>query len=66
VFEYEQGIREKQKPSEKAPEPKKSTWTAKPPSPVGGTSSRSFDVSDESLSPEEWMRKRNAQLERKR
>ena len=65
VFEYEQGIREHQKPSGTAPEPKKS-MAPKPVSPVSGASSRSFDVSDESLSPEEWMRKRNAQLDRKR
>lgn len=45
----------------KAPE-KKQTTAPKPPSPVGGGSSRGFDVSDDSLSPEEWMRKRNKQL----
>lgn len=49
----------------KAPEVKK-TAAPKPPSPVGGTSSRAFDVSDESLSPEEWMRKRTEQLNRRR
>ncbi len=41
------------KPTPKAP---------KPPSTVGGTSSRAFDVSDDSLSADEWMRKRNLQL----
>ena len=47
-----------------APE-KPKTQAPKPPSPVGGGSSRAFDVSDDSLSPEEWMRQRNAQLARK-
>lgn len=74
VFEYERGIQEElSKPrddkgkfaSKEAPEPKK-TSAPKPPSPVGGASSRAFDVSDESLSPEEWMRKRNADLQKKR
>lgn len=66
VFEYERGIREElAKPeSGKAPEPKK-TSAPKPPSPVGGGSSKAFDVSDESLSPEEWMRKRNADLKKR-
>lgn len=45
--------------SGKTPE-KKKTAAPKPPAPVGGTNSRAFDVSDESLSPEEWARKRNA------
>lgn len=47
------------KPS--APE-KRQTAAPKPVSPVGGGASRAFDVSDDSLSPEEWMRKRNKQL----
>lgn len=47
--------------TEKAPEPKK-TAAPKPPSPVNGGTSRAFDVNDESLSTEEWMRKRNHQL----
>lgn len=70
VFEYERGIREElskasgDKGEKKAPE--KKTNAPKPPSPVGGASSRAFDVSDESLSPEEWMRKRNADLQKKR
>lgn len=67
VFEYERGIKEelaKTKGGEKAPEPKK-TSAPKPPSPVNGGSSRAFDVSDESLSPDEWMRKRNAQVNRR-
>lgn len=63
VFEYERGIREEQKPRDDkgkfaAPEPK-TTKAPKPPSPVGGGSSRTFDVNDESLSPEEWMRQMN-------
>lgn len=44
------------------PPAKQQTAAPKPPSPVSGGSSRAFDVSDESLSPEEWMRKRNADL----
>jgi len=50
--------------SKEAPEPKKTT-APKPPAPVGGASTRSFDVSDDSLSADEWMRKRNAQLAKK-
>ena len=46
------------------PEPKK-TAAPKPPSPVNGASSRAFDVSDESLSPDDWARKRNQQLARR-
>ena len=42
-------------------EPKK-TNAPKPPTPVSGASSRAFDVSDESLSPDDWARKRNQQL----
>jgi len=41
---------------------KQQTSAPKPPSSVKGSSSRTFDVSDESLSPEEWMRKRTADL----
>jgi len=68
VFEYERGIREElskgsDDKGKKAPE--KKTNAPKPPSPVGGASSRAFDVSDESLSPEEWMRKRNADLKKR-
>lgn len=70
VFEYERGIREanSQTRDDKgkftAPEPKK-TSAPKPPAPVGGASSRAFDVSDESLSSEEWARKRTADLARR-
>lgn len=46
------------------PEPKK-TAAPKPPSPVSGPSSRAFDVSDESLSADDWARKRNAQVARR-
>jgi hypothetical protein len=42
------------------------TQAPKPPSPVGGTTSRAFDVSDDSLSPDEWMRKRNKQIEQRK
>jgi len=71
VFEYERGIKEELSPKRDdkgkfaAPEPKK-TNAPKPPSPVGGASTRAFDVSDESLSPEEWMRKRNSELEKRK
>jgi len=44
-----------------APE-KRQTSAPKPIAPVNGGASRAFDVSDDSLSPEEWMRKRNKQL----
>jgi len=44
-----------------APE-KRQTQAPKPVSPVTGGSSRAFDVNDDSLSSEEWMRKRNKQL----
>jgi hypothetical protein len=53
----------KAKPAEEAPA-KPKTNAPKPPSPVGGASSRAFDVSDDSLSADEWMRKRNKQLGR--
>lgn len=45
---------------------KPKTNAPKPPSPVGGASTGAFDVSDESLSPEEWMRKRNADLAKRK
>lgn len=66
VFEYERGIaselaKAKEPDGGKAPE-KKSTSAPKPPSPVSGGSQRAFDVSDESLSPDDWARKRNKQL----
>jgi hypothetical protein len=47
------------------PEPKK-TNAPKPPTPVNGASSRAFDVSDESLSADDWARKRNQQLSSRR
>jgi hypothetical protein len=72
VFEYERGIREElSKPRDEkgkftaAPETK-TTKAPKPPSPVGGGSSRAFDVSDESLSPEAWMRKRNQEIQNRK
>jgi hypothetical protein len=46
----------------KEPPAKPKTSAPKPPTPVSGTSTGAFDVSDESLSPEEWMRQRNRQL----
>lgn len=45
----------------KAPERQK-TSAPPPPTPVGGSSARSFDVNDESLSADDWFKKRNAQL----
>lgn len=68
VFEYERGIREElskgsDDKGKKAPE--KKTNAPKPPSPVGGASSRAFDVSDEGLSAEEWMRKRTVDLQKR-
>ena len=68
VFEYERGIKEalaKNGNAETAPE-KKRTQAPPPPTPVGGTSSRAFDVNDDSLSADEWFRKRNAQLDKRR
>ena len=68
VFEYERGIREalaKNGNAETAPE-KKRTQAPPPPTPVGGTSPRGFDVNDDSLSADEWFKKRNAQLEKRR
>lgn len=73
VFEYERGIKAELakigKGSEepnggKAPESKK-TNAPRPVSPVSGASSRAFDVSDDSLSADEWMRKRNEQVLRR-
>lgn len=51
--------------SEKPTPAKPQTTAPKPPSPVGGGSSRAFDVSDESLSAEEWARKRTADLNKR-
>lgn len=45
---------------------KPKTSAPKPPVPVTGASSGAFDVSDESLSPEQWMRQRNEQLAKKK
>lgn len=68
VFEYERGIKEELSRASKdtATPEKKITSAPKPPSPVGGSSSRAFDVSDESLSADEWFRKRNQAIEKKR
>lgn len=70
VFEYERGIGEvfsKLRDDEgkfKAPETRK-TSAPKPASVVNGASSRAFDVSDESLSTEEWAKQRRQQLANK-
>jgi hypothetical protein len=50
----------------KEPPAKPKTSAPKPPSPVSGASSGAFDVSDESLSAEEWARQRNTQLAKRR
>lgn len=70
VFEYERGIKEelsgqKEPEGKNAPEPKR-TSAPPPPKPVSGTSRGAFDVSDEGISNEEWMRKRNAALDRRK
>ncbi len=71
VFDYERAIREEfagngSEDNERGEAPEKRlTQAPKPPSPVGGGSSRAFDVSDESLSPEEWARKRTQDLSRR-
>lgn len=72
IFEYKRGIREELSKDVKrdaqgkfVPEGNK-TKAPKPPSPVGGTSTRAFDMNDETLSNEEWMRKRNADVAKKR
>lgn len=63
-FEKQKGSDAAQQTSGKAPERQRTAAPA-PPSPVGGSSARTFDVNDESLSADDWMRKRNAQLARK-
>ena len=50
----------------KEPPAKPKTQAPKPPSPVSGVATGAFDVSDESLSADDWMRKRNAQLAAKK
>lgn len=66
IAELSAGIRQELAATEsEATEPppeKKPTNAPKPPVPVTRSSSRAFDVSDESLSPEDWARKRNSQL----
>jgi hypothetical protein len=75
VFEYERGIREELSKESSTPRDDKGKFTApeakktsapKPPSPVGGASSRAFDVSDESLSAEQWALKRNQDIQKRR
>lgn len=70
VFEYERGIKDalekgKAENGGTAPE-KKKTQAPPPPVPVGGTSGRGFDVNDDDLPADEWFRKRNAQVEKRR
>jgi len=50
----------------KEPPAKQKTSATKPPETVRGASSSAFDVSDESLSPEEWAKKRTADLARRK
>ena len=66
LIKGELGDEEADPEGEAKPPAKQQTQAPKPPSPVGGSSSRAFDVSDESLSPEEWARKRTADLERRK
>lgn len=65
VRDIERGIEEEFEkqaaPEPKAPE-KRQTQAPKPVTPVGGSTSRAFDVNDESLSDDEWFRQRNRQL----
>lgn len=66
AVEYERAIKEElaksgKQPSGTAPE-KKKTQAPAPPEPVSRTTSRAFDVNDDSLSDDEWMRKRRAQV----
>jgi hypothetical protein len=50
-----------------APDKKPAEPKPKPPAPVGGrASATAFDVSDTSLSPDEWARQRNEQLAKRR
>lgn len=72
IFEYERGIQEELSKDVKrdaqgkfVPEGNK-TRAPKPASTVGGTSVRAFDANDETLSPEVWFQKRNAELVKKR
>lgn len=68
IAELSAGIRQELAAETETPEtvsePRRTT-APKPPSPVSGASSRSFDVSDESLSADDWARKRNAQIARR-
>ena len=69
VFEYERGIKDELSKASagKGEAPvSKTTKAPTPPSPVGGASSRAFDTSDESLSPDAWARKRTAEVQRRR
>lgn len=53
--------------AEPAPEPKQPKVTSAPkaPEPVSGGAAKTFDVSDETGSAEEWARRRNEQLRRR-
>ena len=62
VFEYERGIKEVFAKQQGAAPEKRQTQAPRPPAPVNGTSGRAFDVNDDSLSADDWFRKRNAQL----
>ena len=73
IAELERGIAEELAPKEtprdqsgKFTPAKPKTSAPKPPSPVTGVSTGAFDVSDESLSNEEWMRQRNAQIAKRK
>jgi len=67
LFEWERGIKEalaKNGNAATAPE-KKKTQAPPPPTPVSRSSGRAFDVNDDSISDDEWMRKRRAQVSAK-
>lgn len=51
--------------AQSTPDEPKRTSAPKPPSPVSGGSSRVFDVSDETISADEWLKNRNASLQRR-
>lgn len=51
--------------AKETPAKPKTTSAPKPPAVVSGGSTSAFDVSDESLSPEEWARKRTEDLKRR-
>jgi hypothetical protein len=55
-------ISHKASPAQQA---RRATSAPKPPSPVGGASSRTFNVNDDSTSVDDWLRGRHADLKRR-